>query len=83
MEQELDVRKLYNKKYYEKNKEKLQEKYKCKVSCPLCDKKVAKSSLGIHLKSKICEKGQYLKLKKMTFEKIEVDLDDYFTNVNK
>lgn len=65
---EIDNEKYYptrekNRKYYLENKPILQEKYKSRVCCPLCDKNVAKGSLNIHMKSKLCEKGQMIKSK--------------------
>lgn len=52
-----------NKEYYIANKTRLQGLYKSRVKCPLCDKDVAKASLNTHMKSRICEKGQQIKIK--------------------
>ena len=62
----------YNKEYREKNKERLRNYYKgwleknnpCdKLQCPDCNKKVCKSSISKHRKTKACLKVQENKLK--------------------
>jgi hypothetical protein len=60
--------KNYYKMYYEKNKEQLQAKAKAKISCPLCDRIIAKASLCSHYKSKTCVKGQNIKCKKILIQ---------------
>ena len=69
----------YNKTYYKKNKQILQAKYKSRVACPLCDKDVAKSSLSLHMKTKLCEKNQKIKLKVFLLNNmINTELDEYY-----
>jgi hypothetical protein len=71
----------YNKKYYEQNKTRLQEKYKSRVKCPLCDREVAKSSLTLHYKTKICKSRQEIKLNQIINNNIiNTELDNYYTN---
>lgn len=71
----------YNKIYYEQNKTRLQEKYKTRVNCPLCDKDVAKSSLTLHYKTKLCKSRQEIKLKQIVNNNIiNTELDNYYAN---
>jgi hypothetical protein len=71
----------YNKIYYEQNKARLQEKYKTRVKCQLCDKDVAKSSLTLHYKTKLCKSRQEIKLKQIINNNIiNTELDNYYTN---
>jgi hypothetical protein len=53
--------KQYQKKYREENKIAIKEKYSSKVQCKLCDSVVCRSSLSLHMKSKLCENRITLK----------------------
>lgn len=48
--------KIYKKRYYEKNKEKIREYNNTKIMCPICMKKISRSVIRRHERSKTHQK---------------------------
>jgi hypothetical protein len=72
----VEERRIYNEKYYIKHKKRIADMLLTKVTCPLCNRNVAHSSLQRHQTTQLCiRRRDAVNTDKASMENLQAQID--------